>query len=315
MSRAGVAVDVGGTKIVSASSNRPGSTRRWETTAAAGAEKVAAQIADAVRYWDVVPDERVVIASAGYLDTREGRILHASNLPFVEYPIAERVSGLVGCPVELIGDATAATVAELTHASRRRHRNGLYVTVSTGVGMGVVHDGRLDWLAGNGDRELGHQRVNPAADAEVCGCGRRGCLEAYGSGSSVVRKYLEAFRDGESNGLAPGAVTVTRVVEANEAGDARARAVIDEALHYLSRAIANAVREAEANIVVLGGGVMVHAGLFEPLRERVIREIGHELAVERSIFGEHSVIHGAAAICERDPDVVRVLGKEWTEGR
>ncbi|QEW04319.1 ROK family protein [Microbacterium lushaniae] len=315
MTRAGAVVDVGGTKVVSASSASPENSRRWATDVEHGADALADQISDALRFWEIRAGERAVVASAGYLDVGLGRVRRASNLPFIDYPLRDRLRELLGCRVELVGDATAATVAELTHRSRRAHENGLYVTISTGIGMGVVRERRLDWLAGNGDRELGHVRVDQAPDAEICGCGRRGCLEAYGSGSSIVRRYAELSRIDAVPLTSPDELTVSDVVRACDAGDVRARTVIGDALGYLTTAIANASRESEASVLVLGGGVMVHAGLFEPLRQRLLVETGSRISIERSLFGEHSVLHGAAAICERDSEVVRALGEDWVGDR
>lgn len=313
MTRAGIAIDIGGTKIISASSDDPETTKRWPTRVDKGADGVTAQLVAATRHWGVRPGERIVVASAGYLDVGAGVVVHASNLPFLDYPLADRLGALVGGRVEVIGDATAATVAELTHLSRRGSRNGLYVTVSTGIGMGAVRDGRLDWLSGNGERELGHQQVVSGADAEACGCGRLGCLEAYSSGSGIVRRYKRALdRDGDSPAAASD-ITVGRIVAAAERGDEHARTVVDEALRHLSSAIAQVTRELKASILVLGGGVIVHAGLFEPLSRRIVRELtpAHPVRVERSIFGDHSVIYGAASLCERTAAAREILGGSW----
>jgi len=316
VTRVGVAVDVGGTKILSAASDVPEHPARVPTEVNGGQQALMWQIVRAVRYWRIRPGERVVIASPGHLDLDAGRVLEAANLPFRDYSIVARVAERTQCEVELIGDATAATVAELSRPDRARHRDGLYVTISTGIGMGAIRAGRLDWSVGNGENELGHIPIDHTPEAELCGCGRRGCLEAYGSGASIIRRYTAAVRGRGGADVLGGRhapLTVSDVVAAGALGDQDASEVIDLALTHLSHALVRAVQDVGASIVVLGGGVMVHTGLFEPLRDRLGRLLGPEPVIERCALGGLSAIHGAAAVCERVEPVMTMLGGRWEQ--
>lgn len=302
--RAGIAVDVGGTKIESAESAAPDTVHRILTRVDEGADGLTRQVLSAIDRWAPRPGEHIVVASAGHLDRPAGRVISAANLPWRDHPLVDTIAAATGCEPELIGDATAATLAELAHPSRARHRDGLYVTVSTGIGMGVVRDGLLDWQDGIGERELGHVRVATGDDAARCGCGRRGCLEAYSSGSGMVRRYLD---------LTGGAVaepTVAGVAAAAEQGEPAARLVLDQALDYLAMALTAAVTRVRATILVLGGGVLRQDGLFASLNDRLRARIGPGPAVERPIHGAHSTLHGAAALCERERRVMATLARD-----
>lgn len=309
----GVAVDIGGTKILSAASRDPRSTRRVKTRTGAGAEGVLHQVAESVLHWGAGLGGRVVVASAGHLDLELGRIREAANLPFRDYAIVRELSRATSREVELIGDATAATVAELTYGDRPRHANGIYVTISTGIGMGVVRAGRLDWENGFGDRELGHVQVESGAGAEDCLCGRRGCVEAYASGASIIRRYAERS-SGDSALHADHDLTVSEIVARAGRGDVCAGDVVDEALTYLARPLCGVVRRLRASILVLGGGVMVHSGLLSPLAERIRALMGSAtLIIEPAAYAGLSAIYGAAAVCERRPEVINVLGGPWAQ--
>ncbi|TDE08128.1 ROK family protein [Jiangella asiatica] len=310
--RAGIVVDIGGTKIESAESRAPDVVHRVPSGAGDGAIALGRQVLGSIQRWEPRPGERIVVASAGHLDLAAGRVLAASNLPWRDHPLTDTVAAATGCDVELIGDASAAAVAELTHPSRSRHRHGLYVTVSTGIGMGAVRDGLLDWEAGTGEHELGHVRVVTGDDAAPCGCGRRGCLEAYSSGPAILRRYREILdgSDRPARALAGDApASVADVVGAAERGEHPARLVLDQALDYLAGALSTAVRRARATVLVLGGGAMTHGGLFASLRDRMHVLAGPGLAVERPVHGLHSAIHGAARMCEREPRTMTALAR------
>lgn len=302
--RAGIAVDVGGTKIESAESAAPDAVHRIPTRVDEGAAGLTRQVLSAIDRWAPRPGERIVVASAGHLDRAAGRVISAANLPWRDHPLVDTVAAATGCEPELVGDATAATLAELAHPSRARHRDGLYVTMSTGIGMGVIRDGLLDWQDGTGDRELGHLRVATGDDAARCGCGRRGCLEAYSSGAGIVRRYRDL------TGGAGAEPSVSDVAAAAEHGDPAARLVLDQALDYLATALAAAVTRVRATILVLGGGVLRQDGLFGSLHDRLRARLGPGPVVERSIHGAHSTLYGAAAMCEREPRVMAALARD-----
>ncbi|HVM70042.1 MAG TPA: ROK family protein, partial [Gaiellaceae bacterium] len=188
--------------------------------------------------------------------------------------------------------ATAAAAGEHRYGAGRGTSHMVYLTISTGVGGGIVIDGRLYRGATGNGGELGHVTVDCAG--RVCrGCGRRGCLEAYVSGTSIIERAREA-------GLAPQ--SASDVAEAAAAGDAAAREVWDGTTDALACGLTSIVNLFEPELVVLGGGVVNGAGeaLLGPVRERVAREAMAPAAGAARIvaaeLGPHVGVVGAAAI-------------------
>jgi predicted NBD/HSP70 family sugar kinase len=247
-----------------------------------------------------------VIASAGSLDTATGTVHYAANLPFSNYPLARRLSARTQAPVFLIGDATAATVAEFTTGAGAGQRHGLYITVSTGVGMGVVADGRLLRGASGQAGDLGHVPVVSGPQALPCGCGQRGCLEVYASGRGL--QTLSAQRETSTKPLTP-----PQILAAARAGDVHAKALVSHALDLLATAVAGAIRLLAPEVVVLGGGLLLAGGLAGPLRKRAADILTATMphirdAMVPAAHGRFSSLYGAAMLARDDPSAVTLLG-------
>ncbi len=170
-------------------------------------------------------------------------------------------------PVVVENDANLAAIGEWCYGAAQGHRHVLYLTISTGIGGGVIVDGRLlrgvAGLAG----ELGHITVIPEG-GPLCGCGQRGHLEAVASGPAIARAAEAALADGTPSLLAaaPRPLTAAQVAQAAQQGDPLALRVFAQAAGYLGRALADFLHIFNPSVVVLGGGV-VHAGevLLRPL--------------------------------------------------
>jgi glucokinase len=215
------------------------------------------------------------IACGGPLDPETGIILSPPSLPgWDEIPLTEAVSERLGLPAAVENDATAGALAEWWYgAGRSREVDDLvYLTISTGVGGGLVLDGQLyRGVAGNAG-ELGHLTVH--YDGRQCGCGRRGCLEAYASGTNIAARAREAIAAGESSSLLDlPSITAKDVAEHGAAGDALAGRIWDETMAMLGSAVANILDAFNPALVVLGGGV-TRAGdqLLTPVREAGLRQ-------------------------------------------
>lgn len=199
----------------------------------------------------------VGIACGGPLDPVTGIIQSPPGLPgWEEVPLVSLVKEAFGLPTVVDNDATAGALAEWWYgAGRTFEANDLvYLTISTGVGGGLVLDGRLyRGVAGNAG-ELGHLTIDYRG--RPCGCGRRGCLEAYASGSSIARRAREALHGGEPSSLhALDRVTAEDVARAAGVGDPLATRIWDEATAMLGSAVANILDIFNPRLVVLGGGV------------------------------------------------------------
>jgi glucokinase len=216
-------------------------------------------------------------------------------------PLAERLEAALGVPAAVANDGDAAALAEYRFGAGRGVRHILYLTVSTGIGGGVIVDGRLH----RGERawagEVGHQVLKP--DGPPCPCGRNGCLESLASGLSVAREarsLLAAPGAPPSSlaGIPPEALTARDVAEAAAQGDAAARQVWDAAMVWLGIGVASACNLLNPGRVVIGGG-LTRAGelLFEPVRRVAAqRALDPALEIVPAALGDDVGILGGAAL-------------------
>ncbi|MFG2331587.1 ROK family protein [Streptomyces sp. NPDC048604] len=296
------ALDIGGTKIAGAlvdggggillRAQRPTPAREEGETVMRAVEEVLAELA-AGPLWASV--RAVGIGSAGPVDAARGAVSPVNIPGWRDYPLVERVRRIVdGRPVTLVGDGVAMTAAEHWLGAARGHDNALCLVVSTGVGGGLVLDGRLHTGPTGNAGHIGHVSVD--LDGEVCACGARGCVERIASGPHLARRALDAgWRPGPD-----GDVSAAAVAAAARAGDPIALASFERAARALAAGIAATAHLVELDIAVVGGGV-AGAGevLFAPLR-RSLRayatlSFARGLTVVPASTGTDAGLLGAAA--------------------
>ena len=274
-----VGIDVGGTKIAALLVDRAGRVVARETRATPADDQPATldtmvDVALALSSDDVVA---VGVAAAGLIDL-DGVMRFAPNLAWRDVPLAAHVGRALRLPVVADNDNNAAAWGEYRFGAGQRARSLLLVGVGTGIGGGIVLDGRLYRGAGGFAAEIGHIVVLP--DGPECGCGNRGCWEQLGSGSAITRGGVAAAaRHPHSllvrmSGGDPTAITGSMVTEAARAGDAVSRGVLVEVGHWLGIGIAALVNVLDPDVVVVGGGAS-RAGdlLLEPLRDSFDRHV------------------------------------------
>jgi len=213
------------------------------------------------------------ISCGGPLDTRSGLVFSPPNLPGWEgIPVrAMFEEAFPGTRVVLENDANATALAEWRWGAGRGTRNMVYLTQGTGIGGGLILDERLYRGTNDLAGEVGHQTIVP--DGPLCGCGKRGCLEALASGPAIARIAREQIAEGSKptclppEGVTLETLTARHVVEAAHAGDALARAVLEEAGSYMGIGLANIVQILNPERIILGT-IAVHAGplILEPIR-------------------------------------------------
>jgi glucokinase len=236
--------------------------------------------------------EAVGIGCGGPLDAAAGVLIAPPHLPgWRDVPISELAARAFERPVTLENDATAAAAGEHRWGAGAGVRHMVYLTISTGVGGGVVIDGSLYRGASGNGGELGHVTVDWRG-RRCRGCGRLGCLEAYVSGTSIAERAHEA-------GL-PYA-TSEEVASAARDGEPAARALWDETVEALACGLISIVNLFEPELVVLGGGVTRSGALLlDPVRaavrEGAMRPAGEAVDVVLSPFGDRVGVLGAAAI-------------------
>ncbi|MFF3608164.1 ROK family protein [Streptomyces sp. NPDC002463] len=300
------ALDIGGTKIAGAlvdgegrirvRSQRPTPAREDGETVMAAVEAVLADLA-ASPLWESAG--AVGIGSAGPVDASRGTVGPVNVPGWRDYPLVERVRrATAGRPVTLVGDGVAMTAAEHWLGAARGHANALCLVVSTGVGGGLVLNGRVHPGPTGNAGHIGHVPVD--LDGEPCACGGRGCVERIASGPHLARRALE-------NGWRPGPdgdVSAAAVAAAARAGDPVAVAAFERAAQALAAGVAATAALVEIDIAVVGGGV-AGAGevLFAPLRRSLgayaALSFTRNLTVVPAATGTDAGLLGAAAAATR----------------
>ncbi len=200
------------------------------------------------------------LGSPGPLDLKRGVLLKTANLPWVNVPLRDLLSSQLQLPVVVDNDANAAAYGEFWIAGTNGCPNMILLTLGTGVGAGVILDGQV--LHGHFDNagELGHMIVSPGG--LPCGCGQRGCLEAYSSAGAVARRLEHAVQAGALSSLGRSETVDAKTIVAHaRQGDALCQRLWDEACFYLAVACINMQHAYNPELVLLGGG-MADAGDF-----------------------------------------------------
>ena len=312
------AVDFGGTRIRSAIVLPDGAVGGWNTTetphgegASAVVERVAKSVETSITSSGVQAAEirAMGVAAPGPLDHETGVVLHAPNIPgFENVPVAGPLGERLGFPVFLGNDANLAALAEHAYGAGRDVSDMVYVTVSTGVGGGVLVGGELLLGTTGNAGEVGHITVNMHGDFHQCG--NLGCVEMYASGGGIGQQASAALAAGRQSSLRSvfderGRVSGLEVMEAASTGDNLAAEMVDQAVEALAAGILGFVHVLNPELVIIGGGV-ANAGdiLFNPLRkivyERALPGFGESLRIEPWTLGERVGILGAAEWARRN---------------
>ena len=253
-------LDVGGTKLAAGVVDRSGrvlaSVRRPTPTADPAA--AISELITAGRAAIDQVDGLIVaggIACGGPLDISRGLVLSPPNLPgWDAVPLVDVLQAEFGIPLTMDNDANAAAIASCRWGPTAGAQDLVYLTVSSGIGSGIITGGRVVRGVDGNAGEAGHMPVR--WQGRPCLCGQRGCLEAYSSGNSIARRAAEAVAAGESSTLAnASSITAADVAAAARSGDRLARRVWSEAVDMLGMAVATLINVFEPQAVILGGGV------------------------------------------------------------
>lgn len=280
-----IGIDLGGTNIKGGICDERGELlirHMIDTEAARGCEHVIQRMAllvDELLRLAKLGKERIMgigIGAPGPMSHAEGIVHHAPNLPgWTNVPLRDRFATLSGRPVTLENDANAAAFGEFAAGAGKDVRDMVMLTLGTGLGGGIVMDGKL-WR-GHFDNagEIGHAIIVP--NGRPCPCGQRGCLERYASANAVAERLREAVHAGERSLLTSRIVTgepfdARDVLAAMEQGDALALRIWDETCYYLALSVVNAQHVLNPELVVFAGG-LINAGprLLNPVREHFNR--------------------------------------------
>jgi glucokinase len=286
-----VGVDLGGTKISAGALTEDGrhhfGLRSIPTASEMGAEGVADRIVGLIEgvILDTIAETNAAqrdfigigIGAPGPLDRERGVVLIAPNLGWRNFPLRDRIVDRLGLRTTLDNDANCATVGEWWQGAARGARNVVGMTIGTGIGGGLILEGKLFHGSSDVAAEIGHTTID--LNGRHCKCGNYGCLEAYASGPAIAVRAREVLVREETASLLPSlvggkleAITAETVYHAAQQGDAVASEIVRDTARYLGVGIANLLNTLNADVVVVAGGV-TKAGdaLFNPLRAEVRR--------------------------------------------
>lgn len=240
------------------------------------------------------------IVVPGMVDIEKKVILEAPNLPALNnFGLKQVLEEKLQLPVLLENDANAAAVGETWLGAARGAHNVICITLGTGVGGGIILDGKL-WRGTDGSAgELGHATVEPFT-GPPCKCGNTGCLEVYASATAIVRMAREALERSQQSILRDQCLTSLKVYEAAKGGDELALSVFKTAGQYLGVGIANLINILGPEVIVIGGGGSNAWDLLEPeIREQVTRRAfrsAGNVLVKRAECGDNAGLLGAAKL-------------------
>ncbi len=281
-------IDIGGTNLVVGSVAEDGSALRAlesePTHAEAGqsdvldrlitlAQRTIERTRREVRGAEIIG---VGVGAPGPLDTKSGIVLLTPNLGWVNLPLRQIIHERLGLPAALDNDANCAVLGEWWMGAARGTKNAIGITIGTGIGGGIIVDGKLYHGASDCAGEIGHTTID--TEGRRCKCGNYGCLEAYASGPNIALRAVEELKAGAVSRLADYVggdlrqVTAQTVYQAAHDGDDLALEVVNDTAKFLGVGIANLLNVFNPEVVVVCGGVTLAGDrLFDPLRREVAR--------------------------------------------
>ncbi|MHB1684073.1 MAG: ROK family protein [Bacilli bacterium] len=306
--RTAVGIDLGGTFIKGAVVDEAGTIiakDEVETLAERGPDDILQRIEELVRTLlkrtgiEVADCAGVGIGIPGFIDTETGVAVEVINIGWKDVRVREPLTQSLGLPVYMENDANAAALGEAFAGAGKGSDSAFCITLGTGVGGGVILDGKVLRGASHMAGEIGHIVMFPGG--APCNCGHRGCLETVSSATGVVRLARERIMRGEMTELQSENLTAAEVFAAAVRGDALAQAVVAEAAEVLGRGLAIGANIINPEVIVVGGG-MARAGetLFQPLREAFARyalgRVADAVRIVPALLGNDAGVVGASKL-------------------
>lgn len=308
-------IDLGGTTIKGALVNDKGEilyAKAIPTQAQRPAREIVTDIGnlvlDMMSEYGVDPEavESVGIGSPGAIDPENGRVIMAKNFAdFVDVPIRDILQEMLEKPIYVDNDANVAALGESMFGAGEGRKNCVLITLGTGLGGGIIINGKIFSGAYYGGAELGHQVI--VIDGEPCTCGRKGCWEAYSSATALIRmgreeavkepaSMLQTMTQGELDKL-----NAKMVFDAADAGDEAAIRARDLYIKYLAHGIANTINVFQPEVLIVGGGISGQGEkLMEPIREILKTEVfagqADKVIVRTATLGNDAGVIGAAML-------------------
>lgn len=281
-----VGIDLGGTNIVAgvvdenyniiAKASTKTNCPRPEK---AIADDMAKMAIEAVKNAKLTMDqiEWIGVGTPGIANSETGIIEYSNNLGFKDTPMVKYIQETIDKPVFIENDANAAAYGEFVAGAAKGAKNAVCITLGTGVGGGIIIDGKIYSGSNFAGAEIGHTVIE--VDGAQCSCGRKGCFEAYSSATGLIRMTKEAIAEHPDCIMAQsekekGKVTARTSFDCMRAGDKYAKAVVDKYIKYLAAGITNTINIFQPDILCIGGGVCNEGDpLLLPMKELVAKEV------------------------------------------
>lgn len=307
-----VGIDLGGTNIkagVVTDSGEMINKKSIKTNADRPMENIIHDMGKLAK--DVIEDAKlnlkdikaIGIGSPGTPDNKEGILVYSNNLPFNMAPMRKLIKEVVDLPVYIDNDANCAGMAEAVAGAAKGVKDSVTITLGTGIGAGVIVNGRIYSGFNQAGSEFGHTVL--VSGGEPCSCGRKGCFEKYGSASALVRMTKEAAEKNPTSKLndvikSEGKINAKIAFQAMRLGDEVAKEVVDTYTDYLADGLANAINTFMPEVLVIGGGVCNEGDpLLIPLQEKTMSRPYFGPGVKKTVIklaemGNDAGIVGAA---------------------
>lgn len=249
----------------------------------------------------------VGIGSPGAIDAENGIVCRATNLGFYNLPICKMLKERTGFDFYIENDANAAAYGEILAGAGRGKKNLIAITLGTGVGGGIIIDGKIYSGCNGAAAELGHTVI--IKDGVQCSCGRKGCWEAYASASALIRQTKEAMEQDKSSALWKLAPTLESVdgktaFEAMRQGDKTAAKVVDTYISYVAEGIIDMINIFQPEVLCIGGGISNEKNyLLDPIKKYATthsftKDLTKSTEIKIAELGNNAGIIGAAFLCK-----------------
>jgi glucokinase len=247
------------------------------------------------------------VCAPGWVDSERGVLLSATNLPcWKNFPLARKLEKHYGLPTRLTNDASAAALAEAEWGAGAKYESIFYVSLGTGIGTAIVREGEIYHGRPGGSCEGGHTSIN--FNGPLCGCGKRGCVEMYASGTAISRRARSLLRQSRNNRsqilkMAGGNisnVTAETVNKAARNGDRLATQILQAAADHLGIWLGNMIDLLEPEVIIVGGGIgrvmmAYRAGVRRILETWAVNPGARRVPILHARYGSQSALAGAAA--------------------
>jgi glucokinase len=307
-------IDLGGTKILTAVANMQGKMLSRDhsiTPAKEGQQAVVRSILESVgraldqAHLAAADLTAIGVGAPGLSNPQTGILFTSPNLPgWKDVPLRNIVEKQLGRKAFLLNDANAAAVGELYFGAGRGTNNFIYITVSTGIGGGIIIDGKIYTGSSGMAGELGHMVIDD--EGPQCNCGNKGCWETLASGTALAKEARHSIKEGAATSILKYAegdiekINAEAIHEAAQAGDKLANELIARTAYYLGVGLANLINIFNPEIIIIGGGLsnigdMLLKPAFQEAKRRAFKQAYQAVRFTRAELGRNSGVLGAAA--------------------